>query len=61
MEPGGRADVIVLPGVTIGEGCIMGAGAVITQDTEPDSVYLGVPARKVRSLPKDERKVRIAR
>jgi maltose O-acetyltransferase len=42
---------IVLPGVTIGEGCIIGAGTVVTGDCEPDGMYVGVPARRVRDLP----------
>ncbi|MGO1198333.1 MAG: acyltransferase [Dermabacteraceae bacterium] len=44
------AGVIVLPGITIGPGCIVGAGAVVTSDCLPDSVYAGVPARKLRDL-----------
>jgi maltose O-acetyltransferase len=38
----------VLPGVRIGHGTIVAAGAVVTSDCEPDSVYAGVPARRVR-------------
>lgn len=41
---------VVLPGVTVAPGCIIGAGAVVTRDTEPDSLYTGVPARRVRGL-----------
>lgn len=48
------AGVIVLPGTTIGAGCIVGAGAVVTSDCLPDSVYAGVPARKLRDLDPDE-------
>ena len=44
------ARAVVLPGVTIGAGCIIGAGAVVTRDCEPDGVYAGVPARRVRDL-----------
>lgn len=43
---GGR--VIILPGVTIGNGCIIGAGAVVTKDIPPYSVAVGVPAKVVR-------------
>lgn len=42
--------VVVQPGVTIGEGCIIAAGAVVTQDCEPHGFYAGVPARRVRDL-----------
>jgi maltose O-acetyltransferase len=45
------ARVIVLPGVTVAPGCIIGAGAVVTRSTEPDGVYAGTPARRVRTLP----------
>lgn len=42
--------VTVLPGVTIGSGCIVAAGAVVIEDCERDGLYAGVPARRVRDL-----------
>jgi acetyltransferase-like isoleucine patch superfamily enzyme len=39
---------IILPGVTIGRGAIVGAGAVVTHDVEPYTVVVGVPARVLR-------------
>jgi maltose O-acetyltransferase len=42
---------VVLPGVTIGSGCVVSAGAVVNRDCEPDGLYAGVPARRVRDLP----------
>jgi maltose O-acetyltransferase len=44
------AHVVVLGGVTIAAGCVIGAGAVVTRSTDPDGVYMGVPARRVRDL-----------
>jgi len=41
------ARVIVLPGVTIGDGCIVGAGAVVTRSLPTDAIAVGVPARVV--------------
>lgn len=40
---------IIMPGVTIGDGCVVGAGAVVTRDCEPYGVYVGSPARKIKS------------
>lgn len=41
------ANATILAHVTIGEGTIVGAGSVLTKDAEPNSIYLGAPARKV--------------
>jgi acetyltransferase-like isoleucine patch superfamily enzyme len=41
-------NAVILPGVTVGKGAIVGAGAVVTQDVEPFSVVAGVPARLLR-------------
>lgn len=42
---------IVLPGVTIGENTVVGAGSVVTRDLPADVVAAGNPARIVRDLP----------
>lgn len=46
-------NVTVLPGVVIGRGCVIAAGAVVTRDCEPNGLYAGIPARRVRDLPED--------
>jgi acetyltransferase-like isoleucine patch superfamily enzyme len=38
---------IVLPGVTIGEGAVVAAGAVVTKDVAPFAVVAGIPARVI--------------
>lgn len=43
-------DVCVLPGVTIGEGAIVGARSVVTQDVLSYSVVAGNPARLIKQL-----------
>lgn len=44
------ANSIILPGVTIGEGCIIGAGSVVTKDCEPNGLYIGNPAKRIKTL-----------
>jgi acetyltransferase-like isoleucine patch superfamily enzyme len=39
---------IVMSGVNISDGTIIAAGSVVTHDTEPYSIYAGVPAKKIR-------------
>jgi maltose O-acetyltransferase len=41
----------ILPGVTVARGCVIGAGCVVAESTQPDGLYLGTPARRVRDLP----------
>jgi acetyltransferase-like isoleucine patch superfamily enzyme len=47
-------DSCVLPGVTIGEGSIVGARSVVVEDVPPFTVVVGNPARAVRQLDPSE-------
>jgi len=42
------ANAVILGGVTIGDGAVVAAGAVVTKDVEPGAVVAGVPARFTR-------------
>ncbi len=42
--------VILLPGVTIGDGCVIGAGAVVTKDIPENSLAVGNPAKVIRII-----------
>ena len=44
------ARVLILPGVTIGPGCVVAAGSVVTRSMPPDSVVAGNPARVISRL-----------
>ena len=47
------SNAIILTGVTIGEGAVICAGAVVTKDVEPYTVVAGIPAKKVNERPHD--------
>ena len=42
--------VIILKGVTVGEGAVIAAGAVVTKDVEPYTMVAGVPAKAIKKL-----------
>lgn len=42
-------NAVVFPGVTIGEGAVIGANTVMHNDAEPWTIYLGNPARKIKT------------
>jgi acetyltransferase-like isoleucine patch superfamily enzyme len=44
------SNVTVLPGVTIGEGAIVAAGAVVTKDVEAGTIVGGVPAKFIKNV-----------
>ncbi len=44
---------MILPGVTIGKGAVVAAGAVVTKDVPPYTIVGGVPARKIGDRNRD--------
>ena len=44
------AKAIVLPGIRVGTGAVVAAGAVVTHDVEPNTVVAGIPAKPIRNL-----------
>jgi acetyltransferase-like isoleucine patch superfamily enzyme len=46
------SNVIVLPGVHIGEGAVCCAGCIVTKDIDPYVVVAGIPAKKVKERPR---------
>jgi serine acetyltransferase len=41
---------VVIGGVTIGEGCVIGAGSVVTKDIPPHSLAVGNPCKVIRQI-----------
>ena len=44
------ANAVVLPGVTVGNHCVIAAGAVVTKDVPPHSLVAGVPAKIIKQI-----------
>ncbi|MCU0643105.1 MAG: N-acetyltransferase [bacterium] len=49
---GGRA--VILPGITIGEDAVVGAGSVVTRDVPAKQIFVGVPAKYFRDTPEEQ-------
>ena len=48
-------NVIILKGVTIGEGAIVGAGSVVTKDVPPYTIVAGNPAKIIKKVPHEKK------
>ena len=44
------AGSIINPGVTIGDGCVIASGSVVTRDCISNGLYAGVPAKMIKRL-----------
>ena len=47
-------NVVIMPGITLAEGSVVGACSLVTKNTEPWTIYVGVPARPARARRKDK-------
>ncbi|MDP2709099.1 MAG: acyltransferase [bacterium] len=48
------ANAVIMPGVTLGQGSVVGACSLVTKDTEPWTIYTGIPARPVKARKKEK-------
>lgn len=44
------ANTVILPNVNIKGGCVIAAGAVVNKDCEPNGLYAGIPAKRIKDL-----------
>ena len=47
------ANAVLFPGVTIGEGAVVGSQAMVNTDVPPRTIYAGIPAKKIREMPEE--------
>jgi galactoside O-acetyltransferase len=47
-------NVVISPGVTIGQGAVIGANSFVNKNIEPWTVYIGSPAKPLKSRRKDK-------
>ncbi len=46
-------NVVIMPGVTLAEGTVVGACSLVTKNTEPWTVYVGIPAKPIKVRERD--------
>jgi len=49
------ANALLFPGVTVGEGAVVGSQAMVNVDVPPRTIFAGIPAKKIRDLSDDWR------
>ncbi|MGB9795588.1 acyltransferase [Fervidobacterium gondwanense] len=56
LKKGARigANSTILPGITIAEDTLVAAGSVVTRNTLPKKIYMGVPAREYKDVPTEQ-------
>ena len=47
------SNVSIMPGVTLGEGCVVGANSLVNRNLEPWTIYVGSPARPLKVRPRE--------
>lgn len=47
------ANSLIFPGITVGEGAVVGSQALVNSDVPPRTIFVGIPARKIKEIPRD--------
>ena len=48
------SNCVIHPGITIGEGTVVGSGSIVTKDLDPWGIYNGIPAKRVKDRPREK-------
>lgn len=49
------ANALLFPGITVGEGAVVGSQAMVNSDVPPRTIFAGIPAKKIADVPRDWR------
>jgi len=49
------ANALLFPGITVGEGAVVGSQAMVNSDVPPRTIVVGIPAKRIRKVPKEWR------
>jgi acetyltransferase-like isoleucine patch superfamily enzyme len=49
------ANALLFPGVTVGEGAVVGSQAMVNKNVPPRTIFVGIPAKKMKKVPKNWR------
>jgi acetyltransferase-like isoleucine patch superfamily enzyme len=49
------ANALLFPGITVGEGAVIGSQAMVNSDVPPRAIFVGIPAKRLRDVPADWR------
>ncbi len=47
------ANALLFPGVTVGQGAVVGSQAMVNSEVPARTIFVGIPARKIKDVPKD--------
>jgi len=47
------ANALLFPGITVGEGAVVGSQAMVNSDVPPRTIFVGIPAHRIKDIPED--------
>jgi len=47
------ANALLFPGIIVGEGAVVGSQAMVDSNVPPRTIFVGIPAKRLRDVPED--------